>query len=205
MLWVLEWVAGYETASWAKVLAYLSVITHFESFSQRRPGFQGRHFLCVSDFPGAVSDVALPGIAAVEVVSEYRVAQGSDKPSTPRTRPFTFWSFWQCWRSRISWRIATTSPTTRPPTNATRSPTRPRRSFSDLKQDVTIQYFDKPSGMQAGKDLLDRYAEPLAQGACRVHRLSEEAHAWRRAANLTHEGDGHYQTGRQERGSENLR
>jgi ABC-type uncharacterized transport system involved in gliding motility auxiliary subunit len=28
----------------------------------------------------------------------------------------------------------------------------------DLKQDVTIQYFDKPSGMQAGKDLLDRYA-----------------------------------------------
>ena len=28
----------------------------------------------------------------------------------------------------------------------------------DLKQDITIQYFDKPSGMQAGKDLLDRYA-----------------------------------------------
>jgi ABC-type uncharacterized transport system involved in gliding motility auxiliary subunit len=27
-----------------------------------------------------------------------------------------------------------------------------------LKQDITIQYFDKPSGMQAGKDLLDRYA-----------------------------------------------
>ena len=28
----------------------------------------------------------------------------------------------------------------------------------DLKQDINIQYFDKPSGMQAGKDLLDRYA-----------------------------------------------
>ncbi len=28
----------------------------------------------------------------------------------------------------------------------------------DLKQDITIQYFDKPSGYQAGKDLLDRYA-----------------------------------------------
>lgn len=27
-----------------------------------------------------------------------------------------------------------------------------------LKQDITIQYFDKPSGMQVGKDLLDRYA-----------------------------------------------
>jgi len=34
MLWVLEWVAGYETAAWAKVLAYFSVITHFESFSK---------------------------------------------------------------------------------------------------------------------------------------------------------------------------
>jgi len=28
----------------------------------------------------------------------------------------------------------------------------------DLKQDITIQYFDKPSGMQPGKDLLERYA-----------------------------------------------
>ena len=34
LLWVLEWVAGYETATWAKVLAYLSVITHFDSFSK---------------------------------------------------------------------------------------------------------------------------------------------------------------------------
>ncbi len=25
---------GYETAAWAQVLAYLSVITHFESFSK---------------------------------------------------------------------------------------------------------------------------------------------------------------------------
>ena len=30
----MEWVAGYETAAWAKVLAYLSVITHFESFGK---------------------------------------------------------------------------------------------------------------------------------------------------------------------------
>jgi ABC-2 type transport system permease protein len=34
MLWVMEWVAGYETAGWAKVLAYMSVITHFESFAK---------------------------------------------------------------------------------------------------------------------------------------------------------------------------
>jgi ABC-2 type transport system permease protein len=34
LLWVLEWVSGYETADWAKVLAYLSVVTHFESFAK---------------------------------------------------------------------------------------------------------------------------------------------------------------------------
>jgi ABC-2 type transport system permease protein len=34
LLWVLEWVSGFETAAWAKILAYFSVITHFESFSK---------------------------------------------------------------------------------------------------------------------------------------------------------------------------
>lgn len=34
MLWILEWVSGYETATWARVMAYCSVITHFESFSK---------------------------------------------------------------------------------------------------------------------------------------------------------------------------
>ena len=34
LLWVLEWVSGFEQATWAKVLAYFSVITHFESFSK---------------------------------------------------------------------------------------------------------------------------------------------------------------------------
>jgi ABC-2 type transport system permease protein len=34
LLWVLAWVSGYESASWARVLAYLSVPTHFESFGK---------------------------------------------------------------------------------------------------------------------------------------------------------------------------
>src|SRR5437660_1640770 len=28
LLWILEWVSGYETATWARVAAYMSVITH---------------------------------------------------------------------------------------------------------------------------------------------------------------------------------
>lgn len=34
LLWVLNWVSGYESATWATVLAYLSVIPHFESFAR---------------------------------------------------------------------------------------------------------------------------------------------------------------------------
>ena len=34
LLWVLEWSSGYESATWARVLAYLSVITHFDSFAR---------------------------------------------------------------------------------------------------------------------------------------------------------------------------
>ena len=34
MLWVFDWVSSYETAAWAKVLSYLSVMTHFEGFAK---------------------------------------------------------------------------------------------------------------------------------------------------------------------------
>jgi ABC-type uncharacterized transport system involved in gliding motility auxiliary subunit len=56
-----------------------------------------------------------------------------------------------------------------------------------LKQDITIQYFDRPTGMTAGKDLLDRYANLSP----RVHieyvdYLKKPQLA--RAANITREG-----------------
>ncbi len=34
LLWILDWVSSYETAVWAKVLSYLSVVTHYEPFSK---------------------------------------------------------------------------------------------------------------------------------------------------------------------------
>jgi ABC-2 type transport system permease protein len=34
LLWVLDWVSAYETANWAKVVSYLSVVTHFEPFAK---------------------------------------------------------------------------------------------------------------------------------------------------------------------------
>ncbi len=34
MLWVLDWVTGFDSSSWARVLSYLSVVTHYEAFSK---------------------------------------------------------------------------------------------------------------------------------------------------------------------------
>jgi ABC-2 type transport system permease protein len=34
VLWVLGWTSGYETATWAQVLSYMSVTTHMEPFSK---------------------------------------------------------------------------------------------------------------------------------------------------------------------------
>ncbi len=34
LLWLMSWVGEYETATWARVLSYMSVITHFESFGR---------------------------------------------------------------------------------------------------------------------------------------------------------------------------
>ena len=34
MLWVLDWVSQFETSTWAQVLSYMSVITHFDSFAK---------------------------------------------------------------------------------------------------------------------------------------------------------------------------
>lgn len=34
LLWVLDWLSSYESTAWAKVLAYLSVTSHFEPFAK---------------------------------------------------------------------------------------------------------------------------------------------------------------------------
>lgn len=34
LLWVIDWVSGYNSSTWAQVLSYLSVITHYDSFAK---------------------------------------------------------------------------------------------------------------------------------------------------------------------------
>lgn len=34
LLWILDWVSGYNSEAWAQVLSYMSVIAHFDSFAR---------------------------------------------------------------------------------------------------------------------------------------------------------------------------
>ena len=34
LLWVLDWVSAYDTSNWGRTLSYISVVTHFETFSK---------------------------------------------------------------------------------------------------------------------------------------------------------------------------
>jgi ABC-type uncharacterized transport system involved in gliding motility auxiliary subunit len=63
-----------------------------------------------------------------------------------------------------------------------------KKVVGDLKQDVTIQYFDRSTGMQNAKDLLDRYANLSSKVHIKyVDLLKNPTVA--RAANVTREGE----------------
>src|SRR5882724_11874167 len=63
-----------------------------------------------------------------------------------------------------------------------------KKIVSGLKQDVSIQFFDKPTGWQAGRDLLERYAllsPKIHVEYIDVYKKPQLA----RAANVTREGE----------------
>ena len=69
-----------------------------------------------------------------------------------------------------------------------------KKIVGDLKQDVTIQYFDRPSGMQTGKDLLDRYANLSGKVHVQYVDLMKNPQL-ARAANISREGEAVVQIG----------
>jgi len=63
-----------------------------------------------------------------------------------------------------------------------------KKVVGELKQDVTIQYFDRPSAMQAGKDLLERYANLSPKVHVQYVDLLKQPQL-ARAANVSREGE----------------
>jgi len=63
-----------------------------------------------------------------------------------------------------------------------------KKVVGETKQDITIQYFDRPSGMQAGKDLLDRYANLSPKVHVQYVDLLKQPQL-ARAANVSREGE----------------
>ena len=129
LLWVLDWVSGYETATWAKVLSYLSVITHFRIF-RRRACLIRKTLVLLShrDFPGTVLHRALHGIAALEVIDEHVNGSRQDRPNTRPMPRSTSWCDCRSRQSPMFSPIATTNRSTPLRTSATASPTRRPRS-----------------------------------------------------------------------------
>ena len=62
-----------------------------------------------------------------------------------------------------------------------------KKIIGDAKGDVNIEYFDRPSGMQAGKDLLDRYSNISPKVHVQFVDILKKPQL-ARAANITHEG-----------------
>jgi ABC-type uncharacterized transport system involved in gliding motility auxiliary subunit len=63
-----------------------------------------------------------------------------------------------------------------------------KKVVGGLKQDITLQYFDRPSGMQAGKDLLDRYANLSPKVHVQYVDLLKQPQM-ARASNVSREGE----------------
>ena len=63
-----------------------------------------------------------------------------------------------------------------------------KKIVGELKGDITIQYFDRPTGMQAGKDLLGRYANLSPKVHVEYIDLMKKPQL-ARAANVTREGE----------------
>jgi len=63
-----------------------------------------------------------------------------------------------------------------------------KKIVHDLKGDITIQYFDRPTGMTAGKDLLDRYSNLSPKVHVEYVDLLKKPQL-ARAANVSREGE----------------
>ena len=150
LLWVLEWVSGYEQATWAKVLSYMSVITHFDSFSKGVLDTKDIIFYVSLIFLGLVLHRAFHGIPAVEVINEY--ASGCSPANEIRGLRHHLHSGGA--GDRLGRQRA------RQPLQQVHDFTANKRyTLSDqtakivkgMKQDVTITYFDQTSQLRAGQ------------------------------------------------------
>lgn len=52
LLWVFEWVSGYDNSIWAQVMAYMSVLTHFDPFAKGVISFKDSLFYVTVIFFG---------------------------------------------------------------------------------------------------------------------------------------------------------
>ena len=94
--WVIEWVTGYESATWATVLAYFSAITHFDSFARGVIDSKDLVFYLTEVFLGLFATARRSSLCS----GGRRRRPAGSKRGRPNTRPTRWFTFW--WSSR-SW------------------------------------------------------------------------------------------------------
>ena len=68
LLWLLIWFTAFDSGASAKVISYLSIVTHFDNFAKGVLD-PGRYLQPVDDLPGVIHYLAIDGIAAVVVMT----------------------------------------------------------------------------------------------------------------------------------------
>ena len=140
-----------------RVLSYLSVITHFESFAKGVLDSKDAILLSHRDLPGTVLHRALPGIAALEVI---------DESQWLKARQTKYAAYATIYILVVIAAVAVANVLADRYNKSFDATSNKRYSLSDqtakivkgLKQDATIIYFNQTTQFRDGKDLLDQYA-----------------------------------------------
>src|ERR1700678_1932800 len=157
LLWVLEWVSGYETATWAQVLAYMSIITHFESFAKG-----------VLDSKDAIFYVAVIFLGLFFTARSMESLRWRTYVTTQllKARQTRYAAYAAIYVLVVITAVVIVNVLANRYSNSYDGTSNKRYSLSEqtakivkgLKENATILYFDQGTRFQHAKDLLDEFA-----------------------------------------------
>ena len=158
MLWVLDWVSAYDQSAWAKVVSYLSVVTHFEPFSKGVIDTKDVIFYLSMIFFGLFLTTR-----SVESLRWRVVKMNSEWLKARQTR---YGAYLFTYLVVIIAVLGATNWLANRHNKSFDATSNKRFSLSEqtgkvvkgLNRDVTITYFDKTTEFGRARDLLDRYA-----------------------------------------------
>ena len=155
--------SGYETATWARVFSYMSVMTHSSHLRKGVIDLKDAIFYVNRDFPGTIFHGPFHGIAAVEVV------MASQWLKARQTKYAAYAAIYILVVIAVVVVVNVLADRYNKSYDATANK---RYSLSEqtakivkgLKQDATITYFNQSTRFRRGQGFARRVPEALSQG-----------------------------------------